>query len=267
MSKYRVRRMDGRIEGPMTSAELRALAATGRLQPTDEIGVEGNGRWTPAARVAGIREHLVRSDAAAVTTVEPEPDWGAIDLRPGVTAVASPARATDAGPHAAHARRGAGGGNGDAEHGSVLTVPQYGILRYVAEAIAAFGWLIIGLALVISILATLIELTFMPPWAALILAAPAGIGLVILMRRLAAQTSKAGWIALAVFLPLLPGLTTAANAARGDPELLILKLAPTMSLIGSLFAIAMFGLFGVAMGEFFNAHADIASNSWRRARG
>src|SRR2546421_6283709 len=47
--------------GPFSSAQIKTLAASGKIQPDDMLLQEGSSRWTPARSVKGLfpaREHL-----------------------------------------------------------------------------------------------------------------------------------------------------------------------------------------------------------------
>lgn len=41
-------------QGPVSSSELKQLAATGRLQPTDQVMKEGTSKWVPAGSIKGL---------------------------------------------------------------------------------------------------------------------------------------------------------------------------------------------------------------------
>lgn len=45
---------DGKQLGPVSSEELRRLAASGQLQPTDLIWKNGMANWAPASRLKGL---------------------------------------------------------------------------------------------------------------------------------------------------------------------------------------------------------------------
>jgi heterodisulfide reductase subunit A-like polyferredoxin len=60
--------------GPLTSAELRALAAKGTLSPTDMVLKEGTPKWAPAASVKGL------FTAAAPAGAAPPPEPTAVPL-------------------------------------------------------------------------------------------------------------------------------------------------------------------------------------------
>ena len=57
---------DGYRQGPFTSKQLRAEAATGRLTPDDMVWKEGMAKWAKASKVRGLF-------ASAVETPAPEP--------------------------------------------------------------------------------------------------------------------------------------------------------------------------------------------------
>jgi hypothetical protein len=44
----------GKKEGPVSSKELKNLADSGQLQPTDYVWKEGMTLWTPATRIKGL---------------------------------------------------------------------------------------------------------------------------------------------------------------------------------------------------------------------
>ena len=45
---------DERTAGPTSAGELKKLAASGQLQPSDLVRKEGVSQWVPAARVRGL---------------------------------------------------------------------------------------------------------------------------------------------------------------------------------------------------------------------
>ena len=45
---------DGKEIGPVSSAELKELAAAGRLHPTDFVWKEGMAQWMEASRISGL---------------------------------------------------------------------------------------------------------------------------------------------------------------------------------------------------------------------
>jgi hypothetical protein len=61
--------LDGERHGPVSGAELKRLAASGELQPTDKVRKEGMADWLPASQVKGLFPDLheqVRGRAGAV---------------------------------------------------------------------------------------------------------------------------------------------------------------------------------------------------------
>ena len=54
--------------GPISSAQLQALAKSGQLQPADMVWKEGMAKWTPASKIKG----LFSSDVQAVTANKPQ---------------------------------------------------------------------------------------------------------------------------------------------------------------------------------------------------
>lgn len=62
-------RLDGQQRGPISAAELKQLAAAGKLKPTDEVKKEGMADWLPASQVKGLfpdTHDKVRQKADAV---------------------------------------------------------------------------------------------------------------------------------------------------------------------------------------------------------
>src|SRR5205823_1230123 len=62
-------RLDGQQRGPISAAELKQLAAAGKLKPTYEVKKEGMADWLPASQVKGLfpdTHDKVRQKADAV---------------------------------------------------------------------------------------------------------------------------------------------------------------------------------------------------------
>lgn len=65
--------------GPVATQDLQAMAADGRLLPTDLVWKEGLADWTPAGRVQGLFQ---KSGAAALSVAPPPPMARAAQARP-----------------------------------------------------------------------------------------------------------------------------------------------------------------------------------------
>jgi uncharacterized protein (TIGR00266 family) len=61
---------NGQQYGPVTTQELQAMAADGRLSPTDPVWKEGLADWTPAARVQGLFQ---KKGTQALSAAPPPP--------------------------------------------------------------------------------------------------------------------------------------------------------------------------------------------------
>jgi uncharacterized protein (TIGR00266 family) len=70
---------DNRQAGPVTTQELQAMAADGRLTPTDLVWKEGLADWTPAGRVQGL---FRGTDREALSAAPPPPITGVPQARP-----------------------------------------------------------------------------------------------------------------------------------------------------------------------------------------
>ncbi len=249
MSKYMVRKANGTTDGPFTSAELKTLAYEGGLSLTDMISPVGESKWVAASRVGGIREILEQMAPPASTyAVEADAKPEAAAAPPLTPLTPSSESLSRLSPR------------------EKAAIPQYAILRSVAEMVAWYGWLIIGSAFGIAIFATfMISGEYyggtIDPWAigiVLVLSLVAGFVLAITIRRGAATGSKIiRWSALIALAPMIP--TLAVSLKFG------LRFTPSMLLQGLLMlTIVIVGMVIIAVSEFFVAHADIATNSWRR---
>jgi len=100
MPKFEIRRSDGRVQGPFSGTEIRAMAESGRIAPTDELRSQGSEKWVPASKVRGVREHLSPGtldfsgfDAGGTPSPDPQsfgaPDWS--DPEPPPAAASEPA--------------------------------------------------------------------------------------------------------------------------------------------------------------------------------
>ncbi len=73
----------GQQLGPVTSEQLKQLAQTGQLNPTDLIWKDGLAEWTPARKVAGLfstaaaASHAANSAAPAAVATAPTPAYAA----------------------------------------------------------------------------------------------------------------------------------------------------------------------------------------------
>src|SRR2546423_8781814 len=59
---------DGARHGPISTDQLKDLAAAGRLRPNDLVWKEGMENWTPAAKVKGLLATPARAAARATDT-------------------------------------------------------------------------------------------------------------------------------------------------------------------------------------------------------
>ncbi|MCE9562005.1 MAG: protein kinase [Planctomycetes bacterium] len=75
---------DGRVEGPLTSRELRDRAAAGKLRPNDKVSPDGQ-KWAPASKIKGLTFSDTVSQQPVVTvaaTVAMPPASGAAPTAP-----------------------------------------------------------------------------------------------------------------------------------------------------------------------------------------
>lgn len=268
MAKYLVRRPNGRIEGPYTSSELRTIAHEGRLSADDMVSPEGESNWVSTMRVRGIREILdLLAPPAPSPRVEPAIPAGA------AMAAGSALPSDDDDPYGIAslppvARRSAAGSRiADKE------IPNYSVLRCVAGWLSAYGWIIVALTLGAAIfiackwsfefLAGDIEMEFL----AVLLIASLVLGFVFaqFMRKGSHSKPVNPWFIALVMLPLVPALLTALRAGViKAPAMLGLFMTPPLMVVGSLLVTLVGGMLLIAIGQFAVAHADIATNSWKR---
>jgi hypothetical protein len=259
MSKYLVRRASGVTDGPFSSSQLRELAYEGRLTAADEISPMGETRWVSASKVGGIKEILemlsppeadarhpeLQPEPAPPTPVSGQPVHGSPQ------SVAAPDLPVQAVPLHAQARH--------------ETPKRYGMLRFGASSLAAYGWLLMGLCFIAAVACSGVVLFEASnfPWI-LILSIFVGFGYMLFMRNLAKSTEYAGSMIIIVFLPALAATAAAIRDGANSVELFIGYAAQSFIITGSLFSTVMIALFVIALGEYFTAHADMATNSWHR---
>lgn len=77
--------------GPVSSAQLKQLAVSGQLQPSDQVMKEGSNKWVPAGSVKGLFPEQAAAAtatvAAAVATPEEEPPRSRAKLWLGMVVV------------------------------------------------------------------------------------------------------------------------------------------------------------------------------------
>ena len=258
MSKYMVRKANGTTDGPFTSAELKTLAYEGGLSLTDMISPVGESKWVAASRVGGIREILemmappARANAADAPA-QPEPA-AAPPLTPRLPSSESMSRLSPR---------------------EQAAIPQYAILRSVAEMVAWYGWLIIGSAFGIAIFATfMIAGAYyggtIDPWVigtVLAVSLAAGFVFAITIRRGAATGSKIIRLSILIALaPMFPtmGLWVKSGAGFTPSALLTGQLSFAFASVLLMLTVVIGAMVIIAVSEFFVAHADIATNSWKR---
>jgi len=258
MSKYMVRKANGTTDGPFTSAELKTLAYEGGLSLTDMISPVGESKWVAASRVGGIREILEQMAPPASTyAVEADAKPEAAAAPPLTPLTPSSESLSRLSPR------------------EKAAIPQYAILRSVAEMVAWYGWLIIGSAFGIAIFATFIIAGAyyggaIDPWVigtVLVLSIAAGFVFAITIRRGAATGSKIiRWSVLIALAPMFPtmGLWAKSGAGFSPGALLTGELSLALFSVLLMLSAVIGGMVIIAVSEFFVAHADIATNSWRR---
>jgi hypothetical protein len=291
MPKFEIRRSGGRVQGPFSGTEIRAMAESGRIAPTDELRSQGSEKWIPASKVRGVREHLPPGsldfsgfDVGGAPSPDPQPfgapDW--VDPEPPPAAASEPAEEplpSSAPPVGGTPRTDGGSPPTTAPvSGEGGYVPQYGVLRWWARSFERWGWRLVRLALAVCA------------------GLSVGTLFAILARRwtdmgargdaLAVATGGAVVVATISADLLLGGVIQGmkSRAALDQPFLrpivlmitVPLVLAALTSLVGGYLSVGFlvatllglslaatgFGL--VIFGEWLFAHADIASNSWRR---
>lgn len=255
MANYRIQRLDGTLEGPFSSADLKNLASSGRISPADRVAVDGSDRWVPAARVNGIRE-ILEARAVAPDGPEPEPPTATIPLEPR----AIPPIPSRSAPSTTYA--------------SDPDPPQYGMLRCVAGWIIFYGWLVVALGFTFSYLMTVLlarsAMGSGTPWSGgfiaiiVLLCLAAGAATTAAVRSFANRNSRVtGVFGAVVLLPIVP--FTLDGIRKGTIS--TLEGILLLQIVGTSLSSLIVGSALVAIGEFLVAHADIATNSWRRAAG
>jgi hypothetical protein len=255
MANYRLQRLDGTIDGPLTSAELKDLASRGQISPADRVAPEGSDRWVPAMRVNGIREIL---EARAIADDSP----GAAEFESTIP-LQSPIRES---PYDATRPESRSPSATSASHASP---PQYGVLRCVAGWIIAYGWLVIAIGFAFSFFVTVLlardamgsETTWSGGFIAIIvlLCLAAGIAVAFAAHSFAHRGDRlTAAFATVVLLPVVPFMI---NGIREGTISTSEGLVFLQVILGSL-SILILGSVLVAVGEFLVAHADIATNSW-----
>jgi hypothetical protein len=254
LANYRLQRLDGTIEGPLTSSELKELASRGRISPADRVAPDGTDRWVPAMRVNGIREIL---ESRALS--QPEPDFTApqeaIPLETADLAKTREISRTSGTPSTAL---------------SPATAPQYNVLRCVSGWLVVYGWLVVTGGIFYSYFFTiLLGREFLgqdPPGSPgyiaglVLLCIVASLATTAMFRRLAQKSSRlTGVFAATAFLPLVPFVGIVFQKDTIPPEAGV----SVFQSVGASVLSLILGSVLVAVGEFLLAHADIATNSWR----
>src|SRR5215831_17153331 len=68
---------DGKRFGPVSADQLREVAKSGWLRPTDGVWSAELGAWTPAAKIAGLFAAAAPATAAPAPVADPRPvSWG-----------------------------------------------------------------------------------------------------------------------------------------------------------------------------------------------
>lgn len=251
MANYRMQRLDGTVEGPFSSADLKDLASRGRISPADRVALDGSDRWVPATRVNGIREIL---EARALAPDPPEPEPATIPLE---RREIPPLPSRSAPP---------------SSYGADPDPPQYGVLRCVAGWVIFYGWLIVALGFTFSYFMTVLlgraamnsDTPLSGGFIAIIvlLCLAAGAATAAAVRSFANRSDRlTGAFGAVVLLPIVPFMIDGIRKGSISP----LEGIVLLQIIGTSLSALIIGSAFVAVGEFLVAHADIATNSWRHA--
>ncbi|MFM7052876.1 MAG: DUF4339 domain-containing protein [Planctomycetota bacterium] len=264
-----VRRTNGRIEGPYTSAELRAIAHEGRLSSEDMVSREGESNWVSTMRVHGIREilELLAPPPVPMAFDEPDPPASAVK-RSSQQFPPEDDEAFGSSESMAEPRR-----RPSASKASDTEIPHYSVLRCVAGWLSTYGWIIVALALGASIFVTCkaffefiagrIDIGLLI--ALLVASLVLGFLSASLMRRQSQSKPVNPWFIAMVFMPLVPTSLEVLRAGAFDkPAVLALVFTPILAVVGTLVGALVTGMLLIAVGQFAVAHADIATNSWKR---
>jgi hypothetical protein len=149
---------------------------------------------------------------------------------------------------------------------------DYGVLRFVGATVASFGYSVLWLAILLSVLLALVAIStpsirtvsaheIVP---LLILATFIATSVRIALPRVAARSSP--WFGFALQTCLGIGFATLvlrAALASGLPDPLRLELLLWCAGLGLLpIVVGVVGILVVGLGEFLQGAADVASNSW-----
>jgi hypothetical protein len=95
---------NGKEIGPVTSSELKALAASGRLEPTHLVWKEGLDQWLPAGKLPGLYGNAPASGGLAESHAGlPSPADTQVATAPTRIVMASSSAASSRGPNASRA--------------------------------------------------------------------------------------------------------------------------------------------------------------------
>jgi hypothetical protein len=261
MATYRIQRLDGSVAGPLTSSQLKELAAAGRISPADRVAPDGTDRWVPAMRVNGIREILeARAIASADESTESERPQDPIPLQPAEPDRIPAPPASSAMPARPPSIPG------------IADPPRYGVLRCVAGWITLYGWLIISIGFSFSYFMTVMVARNLlgqdSPWSGgflaivVLLCFAAGVATASAVRRFANRADNlTAAFAAVILLPLVPFMIDGIRKGAITPA----EGLSLLQTVGTSLSALIAGSIIVAAGEFLVAHADIATNSWQNA--
>ncbi len=257
-------RIAGTRRGPVRSSQLRQLARAGEITPDTPVWREGLDSWIPASRLKGLFA----------------PGTGASEPEAASTSCASDGSALGVGDDCLAAKAGlpppSTVGNGEAIRSPLLggerrlrlwgerrPASDYGVLRYVGATIASLGWGLIWIAHLLSVcfLFPLLPKSMLVYVLAIILPS--------VMRGMLPKLARNSSLWFAVVLWALPVVGFISLFVRLVPRAGGLAsgfdfyaLPPLVGVCLVPVILAMAGIFVIGFGEFLQAGADVASNSW-----
>lgn len=255
-------------QGPVSSAELRALVQAGMLQSDAKVWKAGMTAWVHAWRLKGLFDGVGEGTTSAIDNEKfeaTEAISSSSEARGDV--LASPGM-SDATPEQK--------ADGRLSKPSRRRPPSdYGVLRFVGATVASFGYSLLWLAILLSVLLALVAIS--NPSIRFLATADGIVPLLILatliatsvrfaLPRVAAWSSP--WFGFALQTCLGIGFAAAvlrAASANGPPlpDPLRLQLLLWCAGLGLLpIIVGVVGILIVGLGEFLQGAADVASNSW-----
>ena len=256
--------VSGSTQGPVTSSKLRELAKAGAIGQETMVWKEGMGSWVPAMKLKG----LFPGPGAVTGSGHPPPSatpsthvtaFEPFESLPqpqdaGVPLLLPPAPLIPASAVSANRR----------------PISDYGVLRYVGSTVSTIGWSIVWLAIFLSTCISLgVPVLFMrfPSPAVLVGVIVAALTVATVARVLLPLLAKHSvrWFGFALQLSIGLGFLVLICFAAANSG----SMARMEALMGAVgiglvpVLVGVLGIVAIGVGEFLQASADVASNSWR----